>query len=177
MLRPIVLTLIFVTACGTALADDAVSARGAELLGPFKTELKRALLSGLEQGPEQAIAVCKDLAPQIAGELSVNGVVVGRTSHRLRNPANVAPDWVTPILATYLDVEAHAQPVSVTLPGDRTGYVEPIVMQPLCLTCHGEALADEIDSRIRREYPEDAATGFAVGELRGVFWVEFPADD
>ena len=54
------------------------------------------------------------------------------------------------------------------------GYVEPIVMQPMCLTCHGESLAPEIAARISEVYPDDQATGFKVGDFRGVFWVEFP---
>ena len=56
------------------------------------------------------------------------------------------------------------------------GYVEPIRIQPLCLTCHGEALAPAVGARIRALYPEDAAAGFALGDLRGVWWVELPAE-
>jgi hypothetical protein len=46
----------------------------------------------------------------------------------------------------------------------------------LCLVCHGETLAPEIAAQIAAQYPEDQATGFADGDLRGVFWVEFPSD-
>ena len=35
---------------------------------------------------------------------------------------------------------------------------------------------DEIAERIRALYPEDQATGFREGDLRGVFWVSYPAD-
>jgi hypothetical protein len=37
---------------------DPVS-KGAELIAPFKTDLKTALISGMEGGPANAIAVCK----------------------------------------------------------------------------------------------------------------------
>ena len=54
------------------------------------------------------------------------------------------------------------------------GYAEPIIVQPMCLACHGESLAPEIAAKISEAYPDDQATGFKVGDFRGVFWVEFP---
>ena len=46
-------------------------------------------------------------------------------------------------------------------------------MQPLCLTCHGTELDPAIAAQIAASYPADEATGFAAGDFRGVFWVEF----
>jgi hypothetical protein len=57
------------------------------------------------------------------------------------------------------------------------GYVEPIGIKPLCLACHGEALAPDVAARIGELYPKDRATGFTEGDLRGVFWVEYPVSD
>lgn len=157
-----------------ASADDTAMDRATELLQPFKTNLKVALLQGLEAGPEQAIEVCKDSAPAIAEELSVGGVVMGRSSHRLRNPSNEAPDWVVPIMKSCVDAGSDCTAVAVELSGERVGYVEPIMMQPLCQVCHGSAVAPDVRAVLEREYPMDQATGFEVGELRGVFWAEFP---
>lgn len=163
-----------VAAVGQAGEDPAL-ARGAELLAPFKKNLMQALQSGLQQGTAEAISVCRDRAPEIAAGLSIDGIVVGRASHRLRNPANAAPGWVSPVIETWLAEGADRAPVVVPLPGDRTGYIEPVVTQPLCLTCHGTSLAPEIADRIASDYPDDRATGFKLGDLRGVFWVEFPS--
>lgn len=160
-----------------AIADDAAGARGAEILAPFKMQLKQALLSGLAQGPSEAIGACKLQAPQIAETLSVDGIVVGRSSHRLRNPGNAAPEWVAPVMQAYVDNAADRAPRTVELAGDRIGYVEPILMQPLCLTCHGDVQDPALADRIADEYPHDLATGFELDELRGVFWAEFPAID
>lgn len=161
----------------TASAAETPADRGAGILGPLKKELKAALVSGLEQGPEAAIAVCKEQAPAIAESLSVDGVRVGRSSHRLRNPENSAPEWLEPVLDSYLANAGPKEATIVALPGDRVGYVEPILLQPMCLTCHGAALAPAVAETIEREYPEDEATGFAVGDLRGVYWVEYPSAD
>ena len=82
---------------------------------------------------------------------------------------------MAPVIETWLAEGADRAPVVVPLPDNRTGYVEPIVTQPLCLACHGSSLAPEIAERLAADYPDDRATGFEVGDLRGVFWAEFPA--
>ncbi len=153
---------------------NAASPAGAALLQPFKQELQQALRAGLAEGPEQAIAACRLRAPEIAAALSVDGVRMGRSSHRLRNPANVAPDWVAPVLDAYAASTTGLQPVTVELQDNRAGYIEPIVAQPLCLTCHGENLAGDIAARLAELYPDDQATGYRAGDLRGVFWVDYP---
>ena len=137
-------TLSFLLACGLPQTDRPVSARGAELLVPFKSELKKALVAGMQQGPANAINVCRDQAPMIAASLATAGVRIGRTSHRLRNPENAGPDWVDAVLQTYLGDTQNLAPQVVELPGDREGYVEPILTQPLCLACHGESVAPEV---------------------------------
>lgn len=157
-------------------AEDASSKRARETLGPFKRALKQALTEGLRDGPVQAIDACHTQAPDIAQAHSTSGVRVGRASHRLRNPQNAAPDWVQPVLDAYVADDAHRAPRLVALGDGRVGYVEPIRIQPLCLTCHGETLAPAVRARIDALYPEDAATGFAPGDLRGVWWVELPAE-
>ena len=50
------------------------------------------------------------------------------------------------------------------------------MVQPLCLSCHGSELAPDIATQITDLYPEDRAVGFEVGDLRGVFWLEFPRE-
>jgi hypothetical protein len=158
---------------GASKQVDPDEEKASTLLAPFKRELKAALLDGMAAGPAAAIDACKLEAPAIARRLSVDGVIVGRTSHRLRNPDNTAPDWVSPVLAEYLEQDGDWKPGLVDIGGERKGYVEPIAMQALCASCHGSALAPEIAERIAALYPEDQATGFDVGDLRGVFWVEF----
>ena len=168
----VVAVLVFMS--GTALTQERDPARGAELLAPLKKELKQALVAGMQEGPVNAISACKDQAPVITASLSTEGVKMGRTSHRLRNPENSAPDWVDPILQTYLDEEADRVPQVVLLADNREGYVEPIMIKPLCLACHGESLAPGVAGQITALYPEDAATGFKDGDFRGIYWVEYP---
>ena len=80
--------------------------------------------------------------------LSSDGVTVGRASHRLRNPSKASPEWVAPILEAYLGDSENRAPQVVPLPNDRLGYVEPIILKPLCLTCHGASSGSSIQRRI-----------------------------
>ena len=175
-LIPVVLTSVLILAGNSVVAQQSDPAYGAQLLAPFKRQLQAALQEGLAQGPAEAIAACQVRAPEIVSELSQDGVRLGRASHRLRNPANVAPDWVQPILDGYARNPAVTAPQTVAVSADRTGYVEPIIVQPLCLTCHGSNISADVADKISRRYPQDRATDYAVGDLRGVFWVEFPDD-
>ena len=154
---------------------DAVdpAMRGAELLAPFKSDLKQALTGGMQEGPAAAIEVCSELAPGIAASLSIDGVKMGRSSHKLRNPDNVAPDWLVPLIDGYVSGGNDLAPQTVALDNGRTGYAEPIIVQPVCLACHGAELDESVAAQIAALYPEDQATGFSAGDFRGVFWVEF----
>jgi len=159
---------------GQGRAQEAELARGAALLAPFKRQLQEALRAGLAQGPVEAVEACQLRAPEIPEALSVGGIRLGRSSQRLRNPANAPPNWVRPILDRYAQDPGDRAPKLAQLSTRRLGYAEPILVQPLCVTCHGVHLAPEVAEKIAALYPEDAATGYEVGELRGVFWVEFP---
>jgi hypothetical protein len=46
----------------------------------------------------------------------------------------------------------------------------------MCLTCHGEKakIPPAAQATIAREYPDDRATGFSVGDVRGAVGVRIP---
>jgi hypothetical protein len=126
-----------------------------------------------ESGPSKAIEVCKSDAPRLAGEVGLQfGVSIGRTSHRLRNPANQPPDWSRSLVEQQV-----SEPQFVNLDDGRLGALLPIHLKAACVLCHGPK--DQIDPSVRASlvshYPNDQATGFHEGDLRGWFWIEVPA--
>ncbi len=161
----------------TTEVSPAEMERAKTTLQPLKEQLVDALTGALQEGdPESAIAVCRDRAPQIAAELSVGGVRMGRTSHKLRNPANAPEPWVEPLLAAYLEDPENPQPRAVRLDDSTIGYVEPIYAMSFCLSCHGPSLEPALHETIQSLYPEDQATGFHMNDVRGLFWVTLPSD-
>jgi hypothetical protein len=161
--------------CAQAAPEDPRLARGAAAVAPFKQQLQAALAEGLARGPAEAIDVCRVRAPELARTAAGGGVELGRSSHKLRNPANAPRPWVKPLLDAYVADPSAARPRAADLGGGRVGYVEPIFVQPPCLACHGEALAEPVRARLGALYPEDRAVGFRAGDLRGLFWAELPA--
>ncbi len=157
----------------TAQADD-LAARGASLLAPFKAELKNALQTGLAEGPTAAVEACRLQAPEIAESNSSDDISLGRSSHRLRNPNNAPSAWMQLVLDDYLKPSATLVPRLTNLGNGRVAYAEPILTQGVCLVCHGTRLDPAVAEILAQRYPEDAATGFEPGDLRGIFWVEFP---
>ncbi|MBN7798837.1 Tll0287-like domain-containing protein [Parahaliea mediterranea] len=161
---------------------DARHGASREITRGFASELKSALQQAMrEDGPVGAIAVCQSQAPAIAARLSEeNGVAVGRTSLKPRNPANTPRDWQREVLAHFEQRRAGSgaeTPLEwfVTLPDGSARYMMAIDTQPLCLACHGEQLAPSVADALRARYPDDQATGYRLGDLRGAFWVDWPA--
>jgi hypothetical protein len=178
----VVLTaLTLLVACRAAGPTVEVSPHEIEMarnaLQPFKEQLVDALTSALQEGGhENAIAVCREKAPLIARELSVGGIRMGRTSHRLRNPDNAPEPWMEPLLEAYLEDPQNPVPRAVRLDDATIGYVEPIYTLSFCLSCHGPSIEPALQQKILSLYPEDRATGFRMNDLRGLFWVTMPGD-
>jgi len=152
-----------------------------QLGGELKAELGRAINEG---GPVAAVSVCKTRAPAIAARLSAeSGAVVGRTALRVRNPANAPDDLQRAVLEQFsgeLSSGKFEGPLEAAFEINRGGQVERRYMRAiptdtLCLACHGPVLAPELASVIKRDYPDDQATGFEQGQLRGAFSVTWPS--
>jgi len=135
------------------------------------TKLSTRLMEALStSGPANAIGVCQVEAKSIATEVGKEaGVLIGRTGVRLRNTSNQPPDWAKELVSARTN-----EPVFAELSNGHAAALLPIKLQPQCLMCHGpkEQLIPEVKEQLTKLYPEDSATGFSEGELRGWFWVE-----
>jgi type IV secretory pathway TrbL component len=162
-----------------ALAADARKASGA-LIQKLGGELKAALSAS---GPEGAIGVCKERAPQIAAEVSKQfGFEVKRVSPKNRNPAGVPDAWEAEAQAGLEKrMAAGEKPETLdtwqvvsTPSGKQFRYAKALPVQPLCLTCHGDpaSIPDGVKARLAAEYPLDKATGYAPGMVRGIVSVK-----
>ncbi len=146
-------------------AFEAKDTMGKALVG----KLMRAMEEG---GPSAAIEVCHIEAPAIAAEVGKDkGVKIGRTAHRLRSGENRPPAWAADWVAAERKENAYVAHADGSL-----GVLLPISLQNPCMTCHGpaDAIADDVRARLAELYPDDRATGFAPGDLRGYFWIEVP---
>ena len=150
-------------------ADGALLALRTTLLETLTTEISRGGAAG-------AVEVCRDVAQEVTAKASRDGVEVGRTSHRLRNPANAPRSWAREIVADHAGTKAEDARSYVADLGDRVGVLRPIGVVEMCTSCHGVegALDPQAKERIAAAYPADEAVGFEVGDLRGWMWAELP---
>jgi hypothetical protein len=166
----------------SAAREAELAARSARLADQFQTELQQALKAALAAGgPVGAIDTCATVAPAIADRLSAeSGATVRRTALMARNPA-AKPDafereTMTAWRAEPLD-EAGRPRVRVAAVTGQAGpevrWIRAIPTQKMCLQCHGEALAPEVTQALAARYPDDRATGFREGQLRGALSIRW----
>ena len=162
--------------------DELVPYRDKAKLG-FQSVANRLiprLTSALSDGgPEEGIKVCSSVAQDLTAQgAAESGFKLGRTSHKLRNPSNASPSWLSAFVESSAGKPgADVRPVVFDL-GDRVGVASPIVLAEMCIQCHGtqDEIDDETRNLLREFYPQDEAVGFASGDLRGWFWAELPKD-
>lgn len=165
------------------IAPDVMQSRlacrelGESLKGKMQDAVQRHSFTG-------ALAVCREAAPAIAAEISEkHGIVIRRTSMKVRNPANRADAWERNGL-TELEarITAGADPSLAEVFESVTNddgtkefrYLKAIMAEPLCLSCHGEALDDAMKRELSEHYPDDQAVGYKAGDMRGAFSVTIP---
>ncbi|MGE0700426.1 MAG: DUF3365 domain-containing protein [Hyphomicrobiaceae bacterium] len=146
----------------------------------FKDRLKGELSTAIRtDGAANAISLCQTVSPDISTELGdASGFEVVRTSLRLRNPENAPGAWELEVLRSFEQqatagsdpdkLEQYAE--EVTPEGDRLWrYMRGIAVGDVCLSCHGTEIKADVKSELVRYYPDDKATGYKLGELRGAF--------
>ncbi|TVQ96021.1 MAG: DUF3365 domain-containing protein [Deltaproteobacteria bacterium] len=146
-----------------------------EAMAAARMALGQRLMAGVtrqvaEEGPEQAVRFCREVAPAWAAEAAAeHGMEIGRTSERLRNPDNAPPEWAHPAL----ELAERERVVLREAGSGRLAELAPIVLAPACTQCHGTAdqIAPGVSQVLAELYPDDAATGYAPDDLRGWFWV------
>ena len=144
-------------------------------------ELKATLQSSMKaEGPLKAIAVCKDQAPKLAEKVSLEkGLQVSRTSLKTRNQMNAPDPWELSVLEQFEHRKAEGEPVSrieyseiTQLNGNKAfRYMKAIPADDVCLMCHGKQIPENLSAAIKKLYPNDKATGFSKGDIRGAFSV------
>jgi hypothetical protein len=143
----------------------------------LKPQLKQALAEG---GPGRAIEVCASAAPEIADSLSAeSGWTVKRVSLKARNVSRALPDsWERSVLQQFDERQAAGEdPADINHGEVRNGryrYLQAQGVEPICLVCHGQKVADAVQESLSVWYPDDMATGYSLGEVRGAISLAKP---
>lgn len=166
---------------------DGWTATCRESMGKLGKALKAELQAAMQaEGTVGALRICNVEAVPITETISTEeGLIVARTSLRTRNAANIPDEWETGILNEF-EVRKEAGEKasdleSWTIVTDEGGhrtfrYMKAIPALPMCLKCHGRRLDPEVATKMGELYPDDTATGYKAGDIRGAFTVRLPID-
>lgn len=188
IVKSILALCVAVTPAFAAETPDAEQARYLEESRKTAQEFMQTLGGTLKKqlevgGVESAIAVCKQVAPALAEQYSKDGMQVKRVSLKARNKTLGTPDdWENKVLQGFNHAQAEGKPASdmevavltKNADGQSFRYMKAIPTQALCLQCHGKPadIPVGVKALLQKEYPEDKAVGYSVGEIRGAISIQ-----
>ena len=138
----------------------------------LKPQLKQALKHG---GPAYAIKVCSEVAPALVRQLSEEtGWKIKRVSLKARNHHTALPDvWETSVLQQFdhnqIQGKNLTEMVATRIEHGQFRFMKAQEVAPVCLLCHGKQIAPDVVKALKEYYPQDQATGYELGQVRGAF--------
>jgi len=145
-------------------------------------KIRSLLLQEIDKGGfSSAVLVCSELAQEMTLQFNAEaGRHIRRISLKYRNPKNV-PDAYEQRRLEEFNILNQKKELSneysevVEEQGKKyLRYLKPLIVAPLCITCHGskENISQEVKNILAERYPDDRATGFLVGDVRGAITVK-----
>jgi hypothetical protein len=134
------------------------------------------------EGVESAIKFCNVQAYPITNEKAEkHKVEIKRLAIKNRNQDNKADNEAKALMVYYENLKNMNRDLSkldttILQPNGKIRFLKPIVLQGQCVVCHGkvgEQITDNTYKLITALYPEDRATNFQAGDLRGIWSISF----
>ncbi|MCU0388703.1 MAG: DUF3365 domain-containing protein [Chitinophagaceae bacterium] len=131
------------------------------------------------EGFPAAISYCNTEAKTLTDTYASGSITIKRTSLKPRNPSNEPDEMEKKILENYQSAKENGDtltPFLKTYVSEYTHYFKPILLQPMCMGCHGDPqkdIATETLKAIKEKYPNDKATGYKTGDVRGLWHITF----
>lgn len=156
----------------TALGDSLVQSTFDTLSSTLQKQIGA-------HGFDSTVRYCYLQAANLTAIHSDEVTSVKRATMKPRNPGNRADKFEEVQIRYFQNLIDNNQTLKSKLVAENTGKVhffKPIIVQPLCLGCHGNPTKEINESTfaaIQKNYPQDEATGYAQGDLRGVWHLTF----
>lgn len=158
----------------TQVPDSVYMQQGDKLVAQTFDTLRNSLLSAIaDKGFPHAIDFCNEQAYPLTTLYQTDSISIRRASARFRNPKN-QPDSLEQ--AALADLIVNGPSAKIIRTRDQVHYIKPILMQAMCLNCHGvpdQNIKPATLQAIRERYPTDQAINYAEGDLRGIWHIAF----
>ncbi len=179
----IIVSLVILFSCkGNNTFNDStdLKSKGDSLIAKTFDTLRNTLLNTISQkGIPGAIHFCNTEALSLTAAYSNKEIKIRRATDKYRNPANKADSMEQRLLDYFQQQRKEQKEMAAVLEQDKQGrkhYFKPIIMQGMCLNCHGkkdESIMPETWEAIRKFYPADLAINYKEGDLRGLWHIIF----
>jgi len=146
--------------------------KGVKNIIAFIGVIKPALESSMKEDPTgiKASNFCANSAMEMTKGFNATlpkGESIRRTALKYRNPVN-KPDAIdTKVMNEFVASKNFDKPKVVMVNGVERIY-KALPAKQECLICHGENISPAVKKVILKSYPKDLATGFKLGDFRGV---------
>ena len=167
------------------IPEGTIMAKAGELGEQLAAKTQATLAENLKQalkdsGVKGAIEFCNVQAYPLVDSIEKNmDISIRRTSLRIRNAQNTPNDLEARILEAYQYNFENDQELTDNLQkidDEYLLYTKPIVISnAVCLNCHGQVgqqVTEDVNHLLKSLYPEDHATGFKKGDLRGMWSIK-----
>lgn len=178
------LSVLFLAACSTEEEQKTVTPEeeivtidylhlGDSLTNNAQSTLLSNVAGAIQSGGfAHAVDFCNTKATYLTDSLSKETYKISRISEKNRNPNNAASASELSILNSFSPEKMQ----SIVEEEGKTIYYKAIkIGMPTCLKCHGtsETIDPEAAKMIKEKYPNDKATGYSEGDLRGAWKIVF----
>lgn len=164
------------------LTQEAAVQKGndvsAALVQKLGTDLKAQMQTA---GPIGALHFCSQNALVITDQVArESATLIKRVSLKNRNPINSPSAEEQTLLNEWSNLQHNGQPlpayaIKPLAEGGYTYYKPVMINNEACLKCHGDIAADSpIGKAIKSVYADDKATGYGLGDLRGMIVITLP---
>ncbi len=169
---------IFATEVNSTQAIKQEGIKYIKTLGmALKSELKKRMQE--DKSGLKAAEFCANKASEITANINNSlpkNIKVRRTALKYRNEVNKPDTTDIKVMQYYINKikENNFSPKDikvVDVNGTKRVY-KPLIVQQVCLKCHGSNISPQIKEQISKFYPHDKAIGFKKGDLRGVIVAE-----
>jgi len=136
----------------------------------FMETLKPTLMGLMQSDPSHKTALggCSSMAQGMTDDYNkISDVKIRRTALKYRNPKNRPDETDTVVMEQFISAQKLNEPLVIEMP-DHYRVYKPLIMKQPCMACHGDNISKDIQEMTTKLYPKDMATGFKLGEFRGV---------
>ncbi len=161
---------------------EAALQQARQMAGELAEKLRGLLSKELQEGGYAgAVKVCSEVGQEIPREFTARmGHYIRRVSLGYRNPKDVPDNYEQQKLEEFdrlnREKKLGADYSEVVKEEEREylRYMKPLVAAPMCITCHGqkENIPPEVRAVLTEKYPDDRATGYHAGDVRGAISVK-----